>query len=269
MILDELGRLSRLSERLLILVSGGAPELPVEFDVEVEPLVIGLMGRWSPTAREAGALGWGRGDDPRRSRTARDGARRAARERGARDRRRRHDPRRMPGRWRPARAGGRRRREGIRTGDLPGLRAVLPGVDGSDQRQRRNRPRTVHREAIVEAHGGRSAWIATRAAARRSASACQFRPAATTKTDHHGIYSLRPTSLLMRLAGLCDNILLGVRIQSQGAVEIRLGPGREGLRDTSQKPFHIMIGNHKPRSRSFAAPSRSCRGPTRAIDGSF
>ena len=52
-ILDELGRLSRLSERLLILTAAGNPGFLSRSDVEVEPLVVGLMGRWSPTARRA------------------------------------------------------------------------------------------------------------------------------------------------------------------------------------------------------------------------
>jgi signal transduction histidine kinase len=52
-ILDELGRLSRLSERLLILTAAGNPGFLSRSDVEVEPLVVGLMCRWSPTARRA------------------------------------------------------------------------------------------------------------------------------------------------------------------------------------------------------------------------
>jgi len=52
-ILDELGRLSRLSERLLILTAAGQPGFLSTAPVEVEPLVVGLMRRWSPTARRA------------------------------------------------------------------------------------------------------------------------------------------------------------------------------------------------------------------------
>jgi signal transduction histidine kinase len=49
-VLDELGRLSRLSERLLILTAADDPGFLSETDIEVEPLVVGLMRRWSPTA---------------------------------------------------------------------------------------------------------------------------------------------------------------------------------------------------------------------------
>jgi len=48
-ILDELGHLSRLSERLLILTAAGHPGFLSIADVEVEPLVVGLMRRWSST----------------------------------------------------------------------------------------------------------------------------------------------------------------------------------------------------------------------------
>ena len=49
-VLDELGRLSRLSERLLILTAAGHPGFLSIADVEVEPLVVGLVRRWSATA---------------------------------------------------------------------------------------------------------------------------------------------------------------------------------------------------------------------------
>jgi len=52
-VLDELGRLSRLSERLLILTAAGHPGFLSTAVVEVEPLVVGLMRRWSSTARRA------------------------------------------------------------------------------------------------------------------------------------------------------------------------------------------------------------------------
>ena len=52
-VLDELGRLSRLSERLLILTAAGDPGFLSRAVVEVEPLVVGLMRRWSPTAPRA------------------------------------------------------------------------------------------------------------------------------------------------------------------------------------------------------------------------
>jgi two-component system OmpR family sensor kinase len=53
-VLDELGRLSSLSERLLILTAADDPGFLSRADIEVEPLVVGLMRRWSPTAER----GW-------------------------------------------------------------------------------------------------------------------------------------------------------------------------------------------------------------------
>jgi signal transduction histidine kinase len=53
-VLDELGRLSRLSERLLILTAADDPGFLSQTDIEVEPLVVGLMRRWSATAER----GW-------------------------------------------------------------------------------------------------------------------------------------------------------------------------------------------------------------------
>lgn len=50
-VLDELGRLSRLADRLLILTAADHPGFLSTEVVEVEPLVVGLMRRWSPTAR--------------------------------------------------------------------------------------------------------------------------------------------------------------------------------------------------------------------------
>src|SRR5918994_513866 len=52
-VLDELGRLSNLSERLLILTAAEDPGFLSTADIEVEPLVVGLMRRWSPTAMRA------------------------------------------------------------------------------------------------------------------------------------------------------------------------------------------------------------------------
>lgn len=52
-VLDELGRLSKLSERLLILTAAGDPGFLSRGEIEVEPFVVGLMRRWSPTARRA------------------------------------------------------------------------------------------------------------------------------------------------------------------------------------------------------------------------
>jgi signal transduction histidine kinase len=52
-VLDELGRLSRLADRLLILTAADHPGFLSPEVVEVEPLVVGLMRRWSPTARRA------------------------------------------------------------------------------------------------------------------------------------------------------------------------------------------------------------------------
>jgi two-component system, OmpR family, sensor kinase len=49
-VLDELGRLSNLSERLLVLTSAEDPGFLSTADIEVEPLFVGLMRRWSPTA---------------------------------------------------------------------------------------------------------------------------------------------------------------------------------------------------------------------------
>ena len=52
-VLDELGRLSRLSERLLILTAADHPGFLSKEAVQVEPFVVGLMRRWSPTAKRA------------------------------------------------------------------------------------------------------------------------------------------------------------------------------------------------------------------------
>ena len=52
-VLDELGRVSRLADRLLILTAADHPGFLSTEVVEVEPLVVGLMRRWSPTARRA------------------------------------------------------------------------------------------------------------------------------------------------------------------------------------------------------------------------
>ncbi len=49
-VLDELSRLSRLSERLLILAARDRPDFLTIAPVEVEPLVVGMVRRWSPTA---------------------------------------------------------------------------------------------------------------------------------------------------------------------------------------------------------------------------
>jgi two-component system OmpR family sensor kinase len=49
-ILDELGHLSRLSERLLILTTAGHPGFLSPSEVAVEPFLQGLMRRWLPTA---------------------------------------------------------------------------------------------------------------------------------------------------------------------------------------------------------------------------
>jgi signal transduction histidine kinase len=52
-ILDELGHLSRLSERLLILTTAGHPGFLSTSAVHVEPFVDGLVRRWMPTAERA------------------------------------------------------------------------------------------------------------------------------------------------------------------------------------------------------------------------
>lgn len=49
-VLDELGRLSSLSERLLILTAAEDPAFLSRTDIEVEPLLVALMRRWGPTA---------------------------------------------------------------------------------------------------------------------------------------------------------------------------------------------------------------------------
>jgi two-component system OmpR family sensor kinase len=49
-ILDELGHLSSLSERLLILTTAGHPGFLSMSDVQVEPFITGLVRRWTPTA---------------------------------------------------------------------------------------------------------------------------------------------------------------------------------------------------------------------------
>jgi two-component system OmpR family sensor kinase len=55
-ILDELGHLSRLSERLLILTTAGHPGFLSPSAVPVEPFLGGLMRRWAPTAARAWQL---------------------------------------------------------------------------------------------------------------------------------------------------------------------------------------------------------------------
>ena len=52
-VLEELGRLSRLSERLLILTAADHPGFLSKEAVQVEPFVVELMRRWSPTAKRA------------------------------------------------------------------------------------------------------------------------------------------------------------------------------------------------------------------------
>lgn len=52
-VLDELGRLARLADRLLILTAADHPGFLSTEVIEVEPLVVGLMRRWSPTARRS------------------------------------------------------------------------------------------------------------------------------------------------------------------------------------------------------------------------
>jgi signal transduction histidine kinase len=49
-ILDELGHLSRLSERLLLLTTAGHPGFLSPTEIPVDPFLEGLMRRWSPTA---------------------------------------------------------------------------------------------------------------------------------------------------------------------------------------------------------------------------
>jgi len=76
-ILDELGHLSSLSERLLILTTAGHPGFLSTSDIRVEPFLEGLVRRWTPTATRDGqvriaARGTIRAD-PGRLETALDG----------------------------------------------------------------------------------------------------------------------------------------------------------------------------------------------------
>jgi signal transduction histidine kinase len=76
-ILDELGHLSRLSERLLILTTAGHPAFLSPSSVEVEPFVHGLVRRWTPTAARDWHVGIAASGairaDPERLETALDG----------------------------------------------------------------------------------------------------------------------------------------------------------------------------------------------------
>jgi two-component system OmpR family sensor kinase len=49
-VLDELRRLARISERLLLLAGAGHPGFLTTTVVPIEPLVVGMLRRWSPTA---------------------------------------------------------------------------------------------------------------------------------------------------------------------------------------------------------------------------
>ena len=49
-VLDELGHLSRLSERLLLLTTAGHPGFLLTVPVPIEPFLRGLVRRWAPTA---------------------------------------------------------------------------------------------------------------------------------------------------------------------------------------------------------------------------
>ena len=76
-ILDELGHLSSLSERLLILTTAGHPGFLTMTTVQAEPFVEGLVRRWTPTAARdwqvrIAARGTVRAD-PQRLETALDG----------------------------------------------------------------------------------------------------------------------------------------------------------------------------------------------------
>ena len=156
-VLDELGRLSRLSERLLILTAAGHPGFLSIADVEVEPLVVGLMRRWSSTAARV----WqrsdrGRGDHPGRSRAARDRARRLAGERGERDGGGRHDPRRVPGRrGDPGARGHRRRQRYPRRRPGPRCSSGSPRIEPDRARGNGGTGLGLSiAKAIAEAHGG-------------------------------------------------------------------------------------------------------------------
>jgi signal transduction histidine kinase len=76
-ILDELGHLSSLSERLLVLTTAGHPGFLSMSSVQVEPFVEGLVRRWTPTAvRDWQVVISARGTiraDPKRLETALDG----------------------------------------------------------------------------------------------------------------------------------------------------------------------------------------------------
>ena len=77
MILEELGHLSSLSERLLILTTAGHPGFLSMTSVQVVPFIEGLVRRWTPTAtRDWQVLIAARGTvraDPERLETALDG----------------------------------------------------------------------------------------------------------------------------------------------------------------------------------------------------
>ncbi len=77
MILDELGHLSSLSERLLVLTTAGHPGFLSMSSVQVEPFVEGLVRRWTPTAARDWQVRIAAGGtiraDPQRLETALDG----------------------------------------------------------------------------------------------------------------------------------------------------------------------------------------------------
>lgn len=69
-VLDELDRLERLSERLLVLAAAEHPSFLAVAMVQIEPLVLGTARRWEPTADrewrvDVAADGWIRGDAER------------------------------------------------------------------------------------------------------------------------------------------------------------------------------------------------------------
>ncbi len=155
-VLDELGRLSRLSERLLDPDGGGRSGFPLEGRHRGRAARRGVDAPMEPDgrARVAGS-GRGRGDGPRRSRTTGDRARRPDGERREGDGRGEPHPRRMPGGRRPARARGRGRGQGHqRRGPPPDLRALLQDRTGPGEKNGGTGLGLSIAKAIVDAHGG-------------------------------------------------------------------------------------------------------------------
>ena len=156
-ILDELGHLSSLSERLLILTTAGHPGFLSMTSVEVVPFIEGLVRRWTPTAARdwqvrIAAQGAFRADPERLG----DRSRRGARERREGDRRRRHDPGRLSGgRRRPRDRGHGPGKGDRRRGPPPDLRSFHDVEADRAEEQRRHRAGPLHHEG----HRGGARWL--------------------------------------------------------------------------------------------------------------